>query len=60
MFVCVHVGGGGASWWIEKAKCICESGLRGTVEVAQCNYCQEGVTLLLWSRRRGVGPVQPR
>lgn len=45
------------SGWIETAKYICES--KETV-VAQCNYCQEGETLLLLSRTRGAGPVQAR
>ncbi len=45
--------------WIETAKYICESGSREIVAV-QCNYCQEGETLLLLSRRRGAGPVQAR
>lgn len=52
--------GGRLPGWIQTAKCICESGSREIVVVAQCNYCQEGETLLLWSRRRGVGPVQAR
>lgn len=63
-FVCVGGGVGGVGGrlpgWIQTAKCICESGSREIVVVAQCNYCQEGETLLLWSRRRGVGPVQAR
>lgn len=58
---CVCVGGESRlPGWIQTAKCICESGSREIVVVAQCNYCQEGETLLLWSRRRGVGPVQAR
>lgn len=33
---------------------------RGGIVVVQCNYCQEGETLLLLSRRKGAGPVQAR
>lgn len=55
--------GGGGEWrfpgWKETAKYICESGSRGGIVVVQCNYCQEGATLLLL-RTRGVGPVQAR
>lgn len=33
---------------------------RGGIMAVQCNYCQEGETLLLLSRRKGAGPVQAR
>lgn len=49
------------SGWKETAKYICESGLKeGRIMVVQCNYCQEGETLLLLSRTKGAGPVQAR
>ena len=50
------------SEWIETGKYICESGSMEMVVVAvvQCNYCQEGETLLLLSRMKGAGPVQAR